>query len=94
MFGYTKLVQASAAVVSAVTFLAFPQFSMAADLEWNGLYRFEANHIEKSELSGEATKDYGLHHLILRPKIVAADGLFITGRLDLFNSAQGGNTAN
>ena len=58
----------------------------AADLEWSGLYRFEANHIESSELAGEAYKDYGLHHFVLKPKIIAADGLNIYGRFDILNS--------
>ncbi len=62
----------------------------AGDFEWSGLYRFEANHIENSELNSDtdAFKDYGLHHLILKPKIVAADGLTIYGRFDILNNTE------
>ncbi|MBT4763048.1 MAG: hypothetical protein HOO06_15245 [Bdellovibrionaceae bacterium] len=71
-------------VLACATYLS----SFAGDFEWSGLYRFEANHIENSELDSSKNnfKDYGLHHLILKPKIVAADGLTIFGRFDIMNS--------
>lgn len=60
----------------------------AADLQWGGLYRFEAVRIDNPELSGsKADKAYMLHHLILAPKVVAADGMTIFGRFDLLNGA-------
>ncbi|MCB0365831.1 MAG: hypothetical protein H6624_19340 [Bdellovibrionaceae bacterium] len=60
----------------------------AADLDWTGIYRIEGYHIVNSEVSGDdREKDYGLHHLVLKPKIVAGDGLTIYGRFDLFNSS-------
>ena len=56
-------------------------------LDWSGLYRVEGVAIKNSELSStESTKNYIQHHLVLRPKIVAADGLTIHSRLDLFNN--------
>lgn len=59
----------------------------AMDLDWTGTYRVEGYHIVNSELSGKnREKAYGLHHLVLKPKIVAGDGLTIYGRFDLFNS--------
>jgi len=58
-----------------------------AELQWSGIYKIEANHINNSELDGkDRKKEYGLHHLVLKPKIVAADGLTIHSRLDVFNS--------
>ena len=60
----------------------------AGDLEWSGLYRVEAYAISASEVnSSSGNKDYGLHHLILRPKIVASDGIDIIGRFDIINSS-------
>jgi hypothetical protein len=58
----------------------------AADFEWSGTYRVEGNHIKNSELNGSRQLDYGLHHLSLRPKIVAGDGITIFGQFELFNS--------
>ncbi len=67
--------------------LIFSASAQAGDLEWSGVYRIEANHIKNAELDGrELEKNYGTHHLILRPKIVAADGLTIYSQFDIFNS--------
>lgn len=78
--------------VSAIAVSA--SLSSAADLQWGGLYRFEGVRIENPELkSDKSEKAYMLHHLILQPKIVAADGMTIFGRFDLMNnSAFGANT--
>ena len=65
----------------------------AADVTWGGTYRVEAVKISNPELSGEkSNKSYLLHHLVLAPKIVAADGLTIYSRLDLFNNGSFGVT--
>lgn len=59
----------------------------AADLTWGGLYRFEGVKIQNPELASANTdKAYALHHLVLTPKIIAADGLTIYSRFDLFNN--------
>lgn len=58
----------------------------AVDLEWTGLYRAEMNLIRNTRLSGGGDKDYFMHHLILKPKIVASDGFTIYGRFDIFNN--------
>lgn len=71
-----------AAVASLISFSA-----AAVDLDWSGLYRIEGNMIKNSELNGGYEKAYALHHLILKPKIVAADGLYIHARFDIFNIA-------
>ncbi|MBX3022598.1 MAG: hypothetical protein KF799_13075 [Bdellovibrionales bacterium] len=64
-------------------------FSTAyADIEWSGVYRIEANNINNSELSGKHELNYALSHLVLRPKIIAADGLTIYGQFDIFNNAK------
>src|SRR5690606_8174506 len=72
----------------AVALSAASVSGFAADLAWSGVYRLEGNFIKDSEMSGSAgtQKDYGLHHLILRPKIVAGDGLTIYSQLHLFNA--------
>jgi len=60
----------------------------AGDIEWSGVYRFEGNHIKNPELSSRGKQlDYGLNHLILRPKIVAGDGLTIYGQFHILNNA-------
>lgn len=72
---------------SVFLFLALGSSAFAADLEWTGSYRIEGNFIKDSELSSNGyEKDYGLHHLILRPKIVAGDGLTIYSQFHLFNA--------
>ena len=57
-----------------------------ADIEWSGVYRVEAYNIKNSQLdSRNKSKDYALHHLTLRPKIVAGDGFTIFGQFELLN---------
>lgn len=65
----------------------FVQNSHAVVLDWQGMYRLEGVQIENNDLT-TARKDssYILHHLYLKPKIEASDGLKIYSRLDLFNS--------
>ncbi len=60
--------------------------SFAVDLDWSGTYRVEANMIRNTRLGGGGDKEFFLHHLILKPKIIASDGLTIYGRLDLLNA--------
>lgn len=77
--------------VSIVCILGvFAKGVYAGDLEWSGVYRIEGNIINKPELDDNGSKkEYGNHHLILRPKIVAADGLTIRAQFDIFNSPTG-----
>lgn len=77
-----KFVLLAAAATGLISFSAG-----AVDLDWSGLYRVEGTFIKNSELEGGREKAYGLHHLILKPKIVAADGLIIHSRFDIFNIA-------
>lgn len=61
----------------------------AADLEWGGTYRIEGLFIKDSEAASGIgkEKDYGLHQLILRPKLVVGDGLTVYSQLHLFNNS-------
>lgn len=67
-------------------FFAFKSY--AGDISWSGIYRFEANSIINSELDSDKNyqKDYGLHHLVLMPKMVLSDGIYLKGRMHLFNN--------
>jgi hypothetical protein len=64
--------------------------AIAADIEWSGLYRVEGFSQYKPDLAnGDRGIDYGLQHLILRPKIIASDGFTIRSQFDVFNSYPG-----
>jgi hypothetical protein len=79
----------SLALWLAVPFAFSSISALAADLEWSGTYRIEGVFIKDSEASsGKGTeKSYGLHHLILRPKIVASDNLTIYSQFNLFSNS-------
>lgn len=66
----------------------FGEIANAADMSWSGLYRVEGLKIENPELNAtRRDKAYLLHHLVLQPKMIAADGVTIFGRFDLMNNA-------
>jgi len=68
--------------------LSVPNLASAADLTWNGLYRVEGVQVQNSEMSSANTdKAYVLHHLILSPKLVIADGITVHSRLDILNNS-------
>ncbi len=73
--------------LAAIAIAAAASLSQAADLQWGGMYRFEGIRISNPDLSNKADKAYMLQHLVLAPKIVAADGITIYGRFDLLNNA-------
>lgn len=62
--------------------------ALAGDLEWSGVYRAEGYSLDTMNLDSSTAKrkEYGLHTLILRPKIVAADGLYLNAQLNVFNA--------
>lgn len=65
-----------------------------ADISWSGNYRVEAVSVKGAELdSTQHTKAYLLHHLVLQPKLVAADGINIYGRFDILNNVGADNVA-
>lgn len=82
------LIGGTLAAVTGLASITLTDKANAADLTWGGLYRVEGNFIENPELSGaKSNKAYLLHHLVLSPKIVAADGLTIFSRFDVLNDA-------
>ncbi|MGE0761685.1 MAG: hypothetical protein AB7N80_00260 [Bdellovibrionales bacterium] len=71
-----------------VGFILFSLKGLAADFEWSGVYTVEGNHVKNSELDGRGRElNYGLHHLSLRPKIVAGDGITIFGQFELLTNS-------
>lgn len=83
-----KVFKVISTICSAFIFILFSSSVLASNVNWSGLYRIEGYSIKNSELNSTGRqKDYGLSHLILQPKVVAADGLTISGRFHIFNSA-------
>lgn len=80
------------AITSFVFTSGFSSLAIAGDLEWSGQYRIEGYYIDNPEVKGgqKKSKEYGVHHLILRPRIVAADGLYINSQIQFLNSNVGG----
>lgn len=67
--------------------ILFVSAAQAGDFKWSGTYRFEGLQVSNAELSdGNQSKAYMLHHLILKPEIVAYDGLTIRSRFDIMNN--------
>ncbi len=52
----------------------------------SGNYRFEYQYFQGLSLDSSANKNYGLHHLRLRPELVLADGFTLHSTLDVLNS--------
>src|SRR5438309_5480499 len=78
----------AAAIALAASFGALS--SQAGDLAWSGYYRLEGLSLNNSRLDGtKEEKSYILHHLVLSPKIVAADSVQIFTRFDIFNNSVG-----
>jgi hypothetical protein len=78
----------AAGLLAALASLAPGARARAADMSWSGYYRFEGTRVHGPEMdSNGRDKAYMLQHLVLSPKIVAADGLTVYGRFDIFNNA-------
>lgn len=73
-------------LLGVVGFVVAGQAS-AASLDWSGTYRAEWMQIDRPSL-GEPyeRKAYGLHSLILNPRIIASDGVTIVGSFDVLAS--------
>ncbi len=56
-----------------------------ADITWEGRYRANLNYLTNVDLGDGGDKDYILHHLILTPKIILADGFELVSTVDIFN---------
>ncbi len=76
------------AVIIGITNVA-----QAMVLDWQGMYRLEGVQLDNADLNtNHRDTSYVLHHLYLKPKIEASDGLKIYSRLDLFNSGYYANS--
>ena len=60
--------------------------SFAGDINWSGKYQVEANLIKNPSLGNDNEYSYFNHHLVLNPHIIAADGVTIHTRFDIFNN--------
>jgi hypothetical protein len=76
-----------------ILFLAV-QPVFAGDINWSGRYRVESQLLHNPYLSSDDSHSYTYlqHHLTLSPEIVAADGLVIRSRFDIFNNADYNNS--
>ncbi|MBY0314198.1 MAG: hypothetical protein K2Q26_01675 [Bdellovibrionales bacterium] len=73
--------------LSLVSIFIFSTAAFAGDIEWNGTYRMEGFKLDNAELNNlDRNTQYALHHLVLRPKITAYDGVTIHGRFDVLNN--------
>lgn len=62
--------------------------SFAGDINWSGKYQLESQLLKNPNLqSSEREYSYLNHHLVLNPHIVAADGITIHTRFDIFNNS-------
>jgi hypothetical protein len=70
-----------------LSLLMFSSAAQAMSLDWAGTYRFEYVQIDRPSLTDPSDrKSYGLNALSLTPKIIAADGVNITAKLDVLAS--------
>lgn len=61
--------------------------AQAMSLDWTGGYRAEWTEVDRPSLgSPTERKAYGLNYLYLSPKVIAADGINVISRIDIFNS--------
>jgi hypothetical protein len=82
-------------VVFVVLAMGTASLGHAGDLSWSGYYRAEGVFIKNLSLDKNAglENSYILNHLVLKPKIIATDGLNVKARFDIFNNALGNNQA-
>jgi hypothetical protein len=64
-------------------------FAHAAGVDWSGTYRFEVLSIDHPSLERHPSdnKDYGLHFLTLRPRVLASDGINVYSRFDILSNS-------
>lgn len=67
--------------------------AFAGDINWSGRYHLESQLLKNPNL-GSSKKEYSYfnHHLVLNPHIVAADGITIHTRFDIFNNSDYANS--
>lgn len=67
--------------------------AQASGVQWSGRYTVEGLRLSNPRLdSSKKSKSYALHHLVLRPEIIPADGFILRSRLDIFNQSQLANS--
>ncbi len=62
--------------------------AFAGDINWSGKYQIESQLLKNPNL-GKSEREYSYfnHHLVLNPHIIAADGITIHSRFDIFNNS-------
>lgn len=67
--------------------------AVAGDINWSGRYHIES-HLLKNPRLTSASNDYSYlnHHLVLSPHVIAADGITIHTRFDIFNNGDYANS--
>jgi hypothetical protein len=79
----------SKSYVAVAALVLMPFSVLAMNIQWGGNYRFEYVELDKPTLaSPSGKKAYFLNHLSLSPKIIAADGINLVGRFEVFPSSQ------
>jgi hypothetical protein len=64
------------------------QAGHAMAIDWSGLYRFEAVELDRTSLASPGLrKSYLLNYLSLQPKIIAADGINVSAKLNILNNS-------
>ncbi len=67
--------------------LLWAPLSHATSIDWAGGYRFEWTELDRPSLATPGLrKAYGLHHLYLAPRIIAADGVNIYSKFHILSS--------
>lgn len=89
--GRIRIKKMVAAVLGGVcTSVAIGSQAVAINIDWHGSYRAEGIRVSNVQLSSfKVAKAYMLHHFVLQPKIIAADGVNIYGRFDILNHSLG-----
>jgi len=75
--------------------IAFFSVAQAGDINWSGKYQVEAQLIKNPGLgapAGANESSFFNHHLVLNPHIIAADGITIHSRFDIFNNSSYANS--
>ncbi len=75
-------------ILVAVITTVFTYQAYAGDINWAGRYRVES-HLLKNPRLTSASNDHSYlnHHLVLSPHVIAADGITIHTRFDIFNNS-------
>lgn len=67
--------------------------SRSAGISWDGYYRVEGTDIRNVDLDGQE-KNFLLHHMALKPRIIVKDDIIVRARFDVFNNQNYGVLSN